>query len=218
MYLKYNILLLIGYINVVFKHLPKGKVKGGKMKLWTIQPMKVLEIIEKEGVFHCNPKSEEFSYDFTEAYLWICKKMDEKFSRPESCTFPIWAWHTRNWKHKKPDLRNVGLGYKGQEYACIELEIPDEKVLLSDYILWHYVLNDSWIDDSTNEQEWEEQNEWFDSLPVKEKEKLKIESWNKIINPKTFENDWVSIGKFIQATFWEIRKENVKKVQKFVAR
>lgn len=188
------------------------------MRLWTMQPVEILDIIEKEGVFRCNPELSEYGTDFSDAYSWLIQKMDEKIPRPEGCVLPVWAWHTRYWKHKKPDLRNIGLGMKGEKSVCIEIEIPDEEVLLSDFDEWHFVLNDSWIDDSNCEEEWEKMHDEFDALPFSEQERLKKESWNKIFDITPFENDWRRNGEFVQATFWEIKKENVKKVQFFTAR
>lgn len=85
------------------------------MKLWTVQPQEVISIIEKTGEFICDEtKSDK---DFRKAYEWIAKEMDKRhIVHPEGLVLPLWAWHTRDWKHKKPDLRNIGLGTPG-EYA-----------------------------------------------------------------------------------------------------
>ena len=68
------------------------------MKLWTVQPQEVISIIEKTGEFICDEtKSDK---DFRKAYEWIAKEMDKRhIVHPEGLVLPLWAWHTRDWKH-----------------------------------------------------------------------------------------------------------------------
>lgn len=189
------------------------------MILWTIQPPEVIDILQNTGVFTCNTSKSENFDDFHDAYLWIASKMDEHdIYHPTGLTLPLWAWHTRNKKHKKPDFRTIGLGTPGERYACIEFEIPDNQVLLSDYDNWHYVLNKSWFDDSQNEKEWDKLHDWFDSLPMETRYKLRKESWNKIFNIEPIENEWYSQGSYIQATFWTLTIDMVRNVKYFTAR
>lgn len=107
------------------------------MKLWTVQPVEAINIIEKTGAFTCDEtKSDK---DFRKAYEWIAKEMDKRqITHPKDLTLPLWAWHTRDWKHKKPDLRNIGLGTPGEKSVCIEFEIDDLQVLLSDFFAWPF--------------------------------------------------------------------------------
>ena len=102
--------------------------------------------------------------------------------------------------------------------VCLELEIPDEEVLLSDFNAWHYVLNRCWLDDSRNEEEYDRLQEWFDNLPGQDRERLRVESWQKIFDVEPYKDEWITKGRYVQAVFWEIRKEYVKKVQFFTAR
>ena len=190
------------------------------MRLWTIQPIEVYEILKEKGVFTCEEEKSELFKDFKNSYDWLIGKMDEKnIEHPNDINYPIWAWHTRDWKNKKPDLREGGYGERGTKSVCLELEISDDRVLLSDFDLWHYVLNHWFIDDSTNEEEWEEIHQEFEKKPYEEREKLILESWNKIFNVKPFiiEN-WITIGRYVQATFWELKMEDVKKVQFFTCK
>lgn len=160
------------------------------MRLWTIQPVEVVNILERDGVFTCDPEKSEYYNDFHDAYLWIAAEMDKRnIPHPDGLKLPLWAWHTRDWKHKKPDLRTTGLGTPGKSYACIEFEIDDKNVLLSDYNSWHYVLNHCWFDDSQTENEWNALCDWFNSLKPEEKAKLTIESWQKIFDVTKQKND-----------------------------
>lgn len=193
------------------------------MILWTIQPIEVWEELNRKGYYICNAKKSENLIDdvcnFKLAYDWLVRDMETKIGkRPIDVLYPIWAWHTRNWKHKKPDLRESGYDAKGVKSVCIEIEIPDNQVLLSDFDAWHFVLNHSWLDNSTSEEEYDKNQIWFDSLSYKEQEILKEKSWQGIYDIRPFENDWFQRGRYIQATFWKLELSQVQKVQFFVAR
>lgn len=90
---------------------------------------------------------------------------------------------------------------------------------MSDFNLWHFVLNNSWIDDSTNEVEYDKMHEEFDKLDRKTKNELTVKSWEKIFNVKPFTIDnWIENGRFIQAVFWTLKKEQVKDVRFFTCK
>ena len=192
------------------------------MRLWTVQPVEVWDILQKQGYFICNPEKSDYistDWGFKEPYDWLVNQMELRIGkRPHRVQYPIWAWHTRNWQHKKPDLRTIGLGKKGEKSVCIEIEIPDNQVLLSDYNAWHYVLNKWWFDDSLSEEDWEKKHEWFDSLPYTIQNKIREKSWERIFNITPFKNDWVSNGRYIQATFWILYLKDVKNIRYFTAR
>lgn len=189
------------------------------MILWTIQPAEVVNILEQEKRFVCNPKLSENMPELQDAYAWMVKQMDVRgIPHPEGLELPLWAYHTRHGKHKKPDLREKAYATPGQSCVCIEFEIPDEQVLLSDLDNWHFVLNNSWFDDSNNEEEWEELHRWFDGLDPQEQDRIKNESWQKVFDITPIDTEWMSQGMYIQATFWELRKDMVRKIQYFKAR
>lgn len=186
------------------------------MRLWTIQPPEVIKIIEENGEFTCDTALSENYEDFHDAYLWLIKQMDKRgIEHPKVLTLPLWAWHTFDKKHMQPNLECGQLGVPNEKYVCIEFEIPDNQVLLSDYNAWHYVLNRSWYDDSTNEEEWENMHAWFDSLNGKKKEELRKKSWQKIFNLEFRDSNWDSNGHYIQATFWVLKKSMIKNVTYF---
>ena len=192
------------------------------MKLWTIQPVEVWEEMQKTGCYICDPaKADLLSEDdgFVRGYNWLIKQMETKIGpRPNDVKYPVWAWHTRNWLHKKPDLRETGYGTRGRKCVCLEIEKPDEDVLLSDFDAWHAVLNKWYLDDSANEAEWELIHEWFDGLPIETKNRIKEESWQKIFDISPYQSDWRDNGRYVQATFWKLNLDEVKKVQYFTCR
>ena len=189
------------------------------MRLWTIQPIVAVSILESKGVFRCDTKLSVNYEDFSESYLWLVSEMDKRnIYHPDHVTLPLWAWHTRAFNHKKPDFRTIGLGNTGERYACVEFEIDDNAVLLSDYNKWHYVLNNMWLDNSENEEEWDRLQNWYDTRTQKEKERIKIESWQRIFDVTPKQTEWTVNGEYVQATFWELRKNMVKDIKYFTAK
>ena len=184
------------------------------MKLWTIQPVEVIDILNRDGIFRCNPLlSDNYCCRcFKDAYDWLVEEMDKRdIPHPDGLTIPIWAWYERNRKHKKPDLRESGYTTRGEKCVCIELEIQDNMVLLSDFDKWHSVLNNFFVSDAETDEEFDKEFDLYESLTTEGKKKMCVDSWQKIFD--------ISKGYgYTQATFWEIRKEMVKKVVYFTAR
>ena len=188
------------------------------MKLWTIQPPEVLNIINKTGEFACDPSLSENYVDFKNAYEWITHKMNEKNvvcigTKP---TLPLWAWHTYDWKNSCPDLDLVGR--TDRPNLCIEFEMPDNQVLLSDFTAWHDVLNNWYSDNGMSEAEWLENQTAYAKLSPAEKEQTKIESWNKVFDISPFENKWITRGRFVQATFWKLTKDMIISTEEFISK
>jgi len=138
---------------------------------------------------------------------------------PIGVKHPFWAWHTLERKRQKPDLRRREFRAYNGDQSCIELEIPDEDVLLSNEDMWHIVLNDGYYGDCSNEQEYEAEDAWYGRLAPVEQICVKQKSWEKIFDVfPPFENEWENHGKYIQATFWELRLEQVVAVRHFKGR
>jgi hypothetical protein len=192
------------------------------MRLWSIQPESLYVKLKAEKVLFCDPARSELisEYGFGPAYDWLAEQMVLRVGQPPAgVKYPFWAWHTVEWKHRKPDLRRMEFrSYSGNQ-VCIELEVPDKDVLLSNENMWHLVLNDGYYADCSNEQEYEAEDKWYNSLPSDEQLKVKRKSWEKIfdISPPR-ENEWESHGKYVQATFWKLRFDQVIEVRHFKER
>ena len=190
------------------------------MILWTIQPLKLYESLLEQGTLHCDPTQEGFLgldiKEFRVAYDWLVEQMRSRIGHPPQCvTYPFWAWALIDGVSKKPDLRRMEFNNYIGENVVLELEIPDSDVLLSDEENWHYVLNNSYLHDVHGDEEtWDRVDAWFDDLPPNEQEALKTKSWERIFDGTDADNDW----KFVQATFWELKTEQIKGVRKFTGR
>ena len=99
---------------------------------------------------------------------------------------------------------------------------PDTESAQLYFDLWHFPLNNWWLDDcfrsDYNEEDYDKAHEWFDSLSKEQQEIEKEKSWHQIFNIEPYDSYWIARGNYVQAIFWELRLENVKKVQYFTAR
>lgn len=188
------------------------------MILWTMQPRHIWHMIQETGVYRCEPKKMS-CYDtiFSTKYDWLVMQMKERIGMPpEGVKYPVWAWHTKNWKHRKPDLRSERwcCGSGNEEYVCIEFEVSDEQVLLSDFDAWSVILCDGLLNSS--EKASDQMDAYYDLLPDVEKKTFKNENWQAVFDVSPMENDWICRGKWIQATTWELRKDMIRDVRFFV--
>lgn len=190
------------------------------MILWTIQPIEVYELIQKQGYYICDEKKSELisNFDFDKPYDWLVKEMKKKIGNPPlNVKYPVWAWHTWNKKRHKPDLR-VSHATRGTKLVCLEIEIPDEDVVLSDFDNWHCVLNDWYLPQVTSEEEFDKAFEIFEKLSKEEQETIKKKSWELIFDIEYSDKPWQENGSYIQATFWKLSITQIKKVQFFTSK
>ena len=126
---------------------------------------------------------------------------------PDGVELPVWAWYQWEGMWKRPDMRHHGrVSDKGVASVLLILEVPDDKVLLSDFDYWHVVLNDG------------ELILPYDENVVYSKEERQ-KSWENIFDYEcTFDNGERTIGLSTQDTMREIKAEWVLKVEHFKTR
>lgn len=194
------------------------------MVLWTIQPEEVYKSLMKDGVFRTEENLSLIGDipEFKMQYDWLADKMKLIVGKaPAGVKYPIWAWHTWEGKRKRRDLRNNGYGNKGTRMVQLEIEIPDQDVLLTDFDLWVAILNGFNLN---IESEDDFERDYYCLQTAEKSEHYTeymeeiIKSWDKCIEPAGHNNMFMSEEKSIQATFWELKKEQVKKVWHFVCR
>lgn len=170
------------------------------MKLWTIQDKEIADFLRAGNTYRCDPqewRGQSMGSGFPFAYDYMIEQMGKRgIEQPQGVDFPLWAWHTSYGKRQKPDLRQ-------HRYACddnvlIGLDIDPQRVLLSDFMEWHCVLNNcAYI--GPEEEDWEK----FDNLSEAEARK----TWDNIFVLREY--DEVDI----QACFWELRPDDVSFIQ-----
>ena len=187
------------------------------MTLWTIQEEKVYLDLLDTGFYHCD-FSKSKMHDCKPQYDWLGEQMKKRVGDPpEGVEYPVWAWHTWWENRRKPDLRNErwGNGWKGVRFVRLEIEIPDSQVLLSDFDAWSIILLHGLL--SETEEEDRILNEEYDALPPEEQVKMQAINWERAFDLTPMNNGWSRRGSCIQATFWELKKEQIRKVTWFTA-
>jgi hypothetical protein len=189
------------------------------MVLWTIQPVEVYKQIKRDGYYKFNSALAENYKDFKNSYDWLERQMNIRGINKNNCEEGlVWAWYKWNGIRKNPDLKESGFAESGEKMVCMEIDIPDNRVLLSDFDAWHYVLNDWWIDDSTNEKEWDENHKWLDTLRYAKQREIREKSWQKIFDIEELDTEWVKKGFYVQATFYGLELKDIKKIQYFTCK
>ena len=187
------------------------------MILWTSQEEAVYNELLKTGVYRCDLNLSPMK-DCRKQYDWLVRQMKQRIGPPpEQVTYPVWALYQQDGKHRKPDLRRERweVGCDGERFACIEIEIPDRDVLLSDFDAWCMLLSDFLISDT--EQEGCCLEAQYEALSPSEKRRMKDKNWERVFNLSPLNNGWSRRGYYIQANFWELRLEQVRDVRFFRA-
>ncbi len=187
------------------------------MTLWKIESLTVWHKLQQESVLRA--RREHIDADFLNAYDWLRGQMTPRIGPPpEPDVYPMWAYFQfASATKRRPDLRRISSGYsRDQTMVLVELGVEESRVLLSDYHDWHYVLNDQYFPVSLDDFE------SFASANHDEEtaRQLKLRSW-----PRIFDLDFRAPEvtsprdeKTIQATFWELRLEDVASLREFRGR
>ena len=191
------------------------------MRLWTIQGIEIYDQLVRDGVTYCTKPSWDHDDHFMYAYHWIAEQMRKRIGEPpiDGIEYPLWAWYQYDSAKKKKPLRsplNVGEGVS----AYMEIEIPENKVLLSDFDEWHLPLNQGPMRNWKNI--WKKMNLLdkiadrsldFMEYPLELRQEIE-NSWEGI-----FDLDIRGKGikhkrnRSIQATFWALYPKNIVSVE-----
>ncbi len=164
------------------------------------------------------------------AYRWMADQMKKRLGPPPYADcFPVWAWYQwESAKRKRPDLRAGGHLSKNERGVRIDFECHENAALLSDFELWHYVLNYWYLPESEAygeafEAELEREGlSFFKTKPLlhpEYHEKI-VRSWDKIFALDWTEPDFASPRdqKSIQSTVWQLKIDQVRSYKHFKSR
>ncbi len=185
------------------------------MLLWTMKPIEMWNELKETGVYHCD--AGKFSMpEFRLHYDWLVEQMKKRIGAPPTgVELPVWAWYMKDGKRKKPDLRSERWAYGpgDEDYVCIEVDVDESRVLLSDFDAWSVILCDGLL--SASEQEDEVLETQYEKLSEAEQIKFKRENWERVFDISPCDNGWINQGSWVQATFWELWLEDVRNVRFF---
>lgn len=203
------------------------------MVIWSILTEQAWNDLQRRGRLRASRR--HVTKDFLGPYTWMAEQMERRLTvaRPSGDTMPIWAWYQWEGKRCRPDLRTSGHLPKGTKGFRVECRVEDERVLLSDFDLWHYVLNYWYLPASEQDGVAFEEKlagaglsfykcGYDNPLPHAEYRRKIEKSWERM-----FDLDWTDKDDFIadprerksiQATLWEIRLADVVDAREFTAR
>jgi hypothetical protein len=186
-------------------------------RLWTIQDLTVWEHLRKGSVLKVDPNL--IDPDLLPAYEWMRQQMAHRLVGYQG-HYPWWAWY-----RSKPDLRRHSRSMlSGIRRVRIELAVPCDEVLLSDYYAWHKVLYTSYLAATEAEAaawdaELSEHRLGEAPWPLPEPWRLRVtKSWERIFDVTGLAAGGYLSGELIQATFEELRLQDVIDVKHFVTR
>lgn len=180
--------------------------------MYTIQSHEAYETLARDGVLVGDP-SLGWS-EFQEAYAWMLRQMDQRL--PGSPGGLLWLWPTAT----RGRLRDGARHARGA--VLLTVKVARDRVLLSEFLDWHAVLNRSLhvpplLGESNEEWEarWSPLDEDFDerAKPYRGEpitawpEALRAEiesSWEAIFDPTTWRTPPV-----LQATMRELRTDDI---------
>jgi hypothetical protein len=111
--------------------------------LWTIQPINVLQELDKIGSFKCDGR--RVAQSDRRVYQWMAMQMAHAglCKRP---VYPVWCWFA--WggtKQRKPDLRSSWHLPRGTHAVRMTIEVSVSIVLLSWFDAWVSILNNGYV-------------------------------------------------------------------------
>jgi hypothetical protein len=197
----------------------------GTIRLWTIKPIAFWDTLRAKRELYVDPTHTGFMplypdfEDFLPCYDWLREQMKARTVGYKE-NYPWWAWA------EKPDLRYWRHRYYRQEdgserYVRLELSVPQEQVLLSDFYDWYHVLWWTYFPISDEEEEaWEAEMEANglrsnqEDLPEPFETRRRA-SWERIFDVEARPKPGAVNP--IQATFERLDVEQVLGVTEFVA-
>ncbi len=187
----------------------------GSIRVWTIQSPSWWHTLRKHGEIRGDGRRANVYY--RPAYKWMMGQMRCRIPA-YSGGFPVWFWFS-----PKPDLRRGAHRERGEHALRIELELPREIVLLSDFQTWHCVLNRFHLSLTRREsREWDRKVHGHDQFAPELPAPLETEiqaTWERI-----FDLDLVNRTKLwgpvkrIQGVVDRVLLSQVRGVREFVAR
>lgn len=107
------------------------------MRIWTIQPLAVLEQVEKDGVALSYGGLSDWDDYVWEPYEWLIGQLVQRRGWTPR-RFPWWAYC------EKPDLRNHRWSGRGMQVR-LELEIDENRLLVMPRWAWDNVVSGQYI-------------------------------------------------------------------------
>ena len=180
------------------------------MKIWTIQKREILNKLMSDAKIQRHLSN--ICPDILEDYQWMIQKMVESGIVIQEKITPFWAWHSyAGLSNPKPDLLDEGHHPKGTKCVCLELNIPDDLVLISQFEMWVWIMNKWYVSENAIERDAVEKSGFT-------KPQLH-QSWNRIFNLDFGSDEFWNpkSSRAIQAVFPYLDANWIQEVESFTA-
>lgn len=193
------------------------------IRLWMMLPEAAWRSLNYRGYLICDDEALG-AQDFLTAYRWMMQQMQSRIGPAETeIKLPLWAWYQHAGRRKKSIALKHRLP-KHQKGYRVECHLPQNQVLLSDFHLWHQVLNNTYLPENQVDDEAFDRDFGDDTgdTPDHQAKKQKIieASWRRIFDLDWY-NEYACIPedqKTIQACFWRLELSHVKHADVFISR
>ena len=187
-----------------------------------IAPASTVACLERKGVLRCDGR--RTPRDFRPAYRWMAERMCERIGPPPpGVTYPLWAWARWSADRLRPDMRVLRHHSGVERCARLEIDMPGERILLSDFDAWHCVLNGWCLTDT------EAEDTAFNAAleaagipwgwPYPEPFRAQVMgSWLRIFDlDRPADPAWAGppAERVVQATFWCLERSWVRRIEWF---
>ena len=173
------------------------------MRVWTVQAAARLDVARwplRSSARFVDPYMQP-------AYRWMARALTLRVGAPpRGASLPLWAWPV------KPDLRGRAWLPPGTPGVRLTLEVPEAALLASDFDRFHAVLNRHYLETSRADSDRFEHAlvrtpRWPHTLALR----ARIEaSWARVFT--------LDAASLVQVVFWQLRRDQVVRVERFVAR
>lgn len=198
------------------------------MRVYTTQTVAFYDELMRNGIVYCDRES-WMAERCRVQYDWMAQQMRQRIGEPPlpQIKYPLWVWYQyTNKKSPAPTMSSKDIEPGETQAVMIELEVPDNAVLLSDFTLWHLPLNCSGICLKREKRQFDAELEKYQDLlreyrPLNEypREVQQIlKTWERIFDLDMIDPYLITKrreNRCIQGTIWQLRKEWVKIVHFF---
>lgn len=198
------------------------------MRIVTYQPINFVSELIRQGDYitadtdKVDTELKKLSKDFEKAYNWMCIQMHHRVGHPpKDVKYPIWGWRVYDGLDMDTEEGITASAYSARLndgsplLFQIILDIPEEKLLLSDVELWHFPLNGWPIIPMCSQRGDNALTMILKDASSKVCDQFTEESWKWIFEIGRGSAYMVgdTPGHYVQATFWEIKPEYVVKIK-----
>lgn len=186
--------------------------KNGRISAWMFVPPQIVQQILAGEIQECPTDCAEDDYCFQMAYEWMKASMDAAgLSGRKHDITPWWCWIALQGQQVKPSREGSQPGD-----VLLELSLPKDHLLLSDFHMWHVPLNYWSMLEGQELEKFEAELaaaglSMYRDKPVPEPFHSKVQDgWSQIFSLDLKNEFTYDFGaKTIQGVFWSLRPEFV---------